>query len=78
MAMIIVTFLGCNWIWFVFWTFNWSDIGNLCAACSSKVLDKQQPGLLHQPFLLFALFQAKFAIITPALITGAFAERIRF
>jgi Amt family ammonium transporter len=28
--------------------------------------------------LLFALFQAKFAIITPALITGAFAERIRF
>jgi len=30
------------------------------------------------PMLLFALFQAKFAIITPALITGAFAERIRF
>lgn len=30
------------------------------------------------PFLLFALFQLKFAIITPALITGSFAERIRF
>ncbi|MFZ5468571.1 MAG: ammonium transporter [Myxococcota bacterium] len=30
------------------------------------------------PFLLFALFQLKFAIITPALITGAFAERVRF
>lgn len=30
------------------------------------------------PFLLFTLFQMKFAIITPALITGAFAERIRF
>ncbi len=30
------------------------------------------------PLLLFALFQMKFAIITPALITGAFAERIRF
>jgi Amt family ammonium transporter len=30
------------------------------------------------PFILFALFQAKFAIITPALITGAFAERVRF
>ncbi|HEY7789615.1 MAG TPA: ammonium transporter [Vicinamibacterales bacterium] len=30
------------------------------------------------PLLLFALFQLKFAIITPALITGAFAERIRF
>lgn len=30
------------------------------------------------PFLLFALFQLKFAIIAPALITGAFAERIKF
>ena len=30
------------------------------------------------PFLLFALFQLKFAIITPALITGSLAGRIRF
>src|SRR4051794_6678666 len=30
------------------------------------------------PLALFALFQAKFAIITPALTTGAFAERVRF
>ncbi len=30
------------------------------------------------PLILFALFQLKFAIITPALITGSFAERIRF
>ena len=30
------------------------------------------------PFLLFALFQMKFAIITPALITGSFAGRVRF
>jgi Amt family ammonium transporter len=30
------------------------------------------------PHLAFMLFQMKFAIITPALITGAFAERIRF
>jgi ammonium transporter, Amt family len=30
------------------------------------------------PFTLFAMYQLKFAIITPALITGAFAERIRF
>ena len=30
------------------------------------------------PFLLFALFQLKFAIITPAIISGSFAERIRF
>ena len=30
------------------------------------------------PLILFAFFQLKFAIITPALITGAFAERIKF
>src|SRR5215211_203946 len=30
------------------------------------------------PLLLFALFQMKFAIITPALVVGATAERIRF
>lgn len=30
------------------------------------------------PLALFAMYQLKFAIITPALITGAFAERIRF
>jgi Amt family ammonium transporter len=30
------------------------------------------------PLALFAFFQLKFAIITPALITGSFSERIRF
>jgi Amt family ammonium transporter len=30
------------------------------------------------PFILFALFQMKFAVITPAIITGALTERIRF
>ncbi|WP_262490581.1 ammonium transporter [Hymenobacter roseosalivarius] len=33
------------------------------------------PGI---PFVLFFAFQLKFAIITPALITGSFAERVRF
>jgi len=30
------------------------------------------------PHLTFMIFQAMFAVITPALITGAFAERLRF
>ena len=44
----------------------------------------QVEGLPHQnlgstiPFVLYALFQMKFAVITPAIITGALAERIRF
>jgi ammonium transporter, Amt family len=41
-----------------------------------NVLDAPVFGTI--PLVLFALFQLKFAIITPALITGTFAERIRF
>ena len=32
----------------------------------------------HIPEYVFAMFQGKFAIITPALIAGAFAERVKF
>ncbi|MGJ1268212.1 ammonium transporter [Sphingobacterium spiritivorum] len=39
---------------------------------------KPWPGAPTIPFTLFAMYQLKFAIITPALITGAVAERIRF
>src|SRR5271168_5196471 len=30
------------------------------------------------PHMAYMLFQMKFAVITPALITGAFAERVKF
>lgn len=42
----------------------------------NNVLDAPLWGTI--PLVLFAIFQLKFAIITPALITGTFAERIRF
>jgi Amt family ammonium transporter len=32
----------------------------------------------HIPSLLFAMYQCMFAVITPALMTGAFADRLRF
>lgn len=41
-----------------------------------NVLDAPLWGTI--PLVLFAIFQLKFAIITPALITGTFAERIKF
>jgi Amt family ammonium transporter len=45
----------------------------------SGVGDATHPDLAPTiPLMLFALFQLKFAIITPALVTGAFAERVRF
>ncbi|WP_348797024.1 ammonium transporter [Flavobacterium adhaerens] len=81
MAMIIVTVL---WVLIAFGLSFGSSIGG--------IIGNPIPYLFFQgvgtgtawelaptiPFLLFALFQAKFAIITPAIVTGAFAERIRF
>lgn len=57
------------------------DIGGFIGSPSTffmfkGVLDGPVWGTI--PLALFAFFQLKFAIITPALITGAFAERIRF
>jgi Amt family ammonium transporter len=40
--------------------------------------DQEFLGFLTIPFVLFAAFQMTFAIITPALITGASADRLRF
>lgn len=43
------------------------------------VADKTSDALCKTvPLVVFAMFQLKFAIITPALITGSFAERVRF
>jgi len=42
----------------------------------NHVLDAPLWGTI--PLALFAMFQLKFAIITPALITGSFAERVNF
>ena len=53
-------------------------IGNLDFAFFNGV--GQAPSAVYAvtiPFMLFAMFQLMFAAITPALITGAFAERKR-
>lgn len=81
MAMIIVTVL---WIVIAFGLCFGPSIGGIIGnpipnlffrSVGTNTIWNAAPTI---PFLLFALFQAKFAIITPALITGAFAERIRF
>ena len=49
------------------------------SSCSTAWARRPQPALAPTiPLLVFAMFQLKFAIITPALITGSFAERVRF
>lgn len=55
-------------------------IGNPADFFLFKGINSQGPRSLAPtiPLLLFALFQLKFAIITPALVVGGTAERIRF
>lgn len=81
----ITIFAVVSLIW-AFWAFSLSFspsvdglIGNLHAAFLNGV--SQQPDAAYSiliPGLLFMAFQLKFAAITPALMIGAFAERIRF
>ncbi|HLB24229.1 MAG TPA: ammonia channel protein, partial [Dehalococcoidia bacterium] len=58
---------------------GWGLIGNLdhfgLSGVGAEGDSQAGPGIPHE---LFMIFQAMFAIITPALITGAFAERVKF
>ncbi len=53
-------------------------IGDLSMWMLKGVGQEPVDGNATIPYILFMAFQMMFAIITPALITGAFAERIRF
>ncbi|MBN8790004.1 MAG: ammonium transporter [Terrimonas sp.] len=55
-------------------------VGNPAEFLFMKGINGHEPWSLAPtiPILLFALFQMKFAIITPALVVGATAERIKF
>ena len=53
-------------------------IGNLDFLFLKGVGTAAKEGVDNIPHLAFMIFQCMFAVITPALITGAFAERIKF
>ncbi|MHC1790075.1 ammonium transporter [Solidesulfovibrio sp.] len=53
-------------------------IGNLDFMFLNGVGVEAKEGVDNIPHLAFMIFQCMFAVITPALITGAFAERIKF
>ena len=53
-------------------------IGNLDFVFLNGVGTAAKPGVDNIPHFAFMIFQCMFAVITPALITGAFAERIKF
>jgi Amt family ammonium transporter len=69
--------------WVIFgYTHSFSEGSNLIGDMRWSFLDgvagTAHPLAATIPHYAFAIFQAMFAIITPALITGAFAERVTF
>lgn len=93
-SFIVMGFVSVIWVVFgfglAFGNDVWHVIGNPadfllfshvgCSNVGDNPVDMSQIGLATTtiPLALFALFQMKFAIITPSLITGSFAERVHF
>ncbi|HMU42210.1 MAG TPA: ammonium transporter [Ignavibacteriaceae bacterium] len=88
LAIMIQSFVSLGWTTVIWFTFGYSlcfsggeggIIGNLnMAFLAGTDLNSIFTGNNQIPLYVFCLYQMMFAIITPALITGAFANRVRF
>ena len=88
LAIMIQSFVSMGWTTFLWWAFGYSlvfsggqgaIVGNLHYAFLRGISPMDVfSATNHIPLLVFVAYQMMFAIITPALITGAFANRVRF
>ncbi len=83
MSYVFMALIGVQWIVYGYSLAFGSDINGLIGGLN--FLGFQGVGALPNadysktiPHTLFAAFQMMFAVITPALITGAFVERVKF
>ncbi len=88
LSIMIQSFVSMGWTTFLWWLVGYSlvfsggqgsVIGNLDHAFLMGISPTEMLSVNNNiPLLIFIAYQMMFAIITPALITGAFANRIRF
>jgi Amt family ammonium transporter len=88
LAIMMQSFVSMGVTTIVWWAFGYSlcfsgdfhgVIGNLDMAFLRGITaSTPYPGAARIPLFVFVAYQMMFAIITPALITGAFANRVRF
>jgi len=81
LSFIMMGLIGVQWVLFGYSLSFGKDIGSIIGDLSYlgfKGVTGAPNGESTIPHLAFAAFQATFAIITPALITGAFVERVKF
>ncbi len=82
-SFIMISLIGLEWVYLGYSMSFGPDIGGFIgglkyAALHGVGLQPSDTYATTIPHLLFMIYQCMFAIITPALITGAFAERMRF
>lgn len=82
LSVIMMALIGVQWVLVGYSLAFGGDVGGLIGDLRFLGFAGvgQEPGAYAPtiPHLAFAAFQMMFAIITPALITGAFVERVRF
>ncbi|RPI33767.1 MAG: ammonium transporter [Chloroflexota bacterium] len=83
LSFIIMGLISVQWILYGYSLAFGSDLGGLIGKLDflgfSNVGSQPNPDYAPTiPHIAFAAFQMMFAVITPALITGAFVERVRF
>jgi Amt family ammonium transporter len=82
-SMVALAIIGIQWLLFGYSLAFGDSLGGFIGWKSSYlglqgVLSSDVFPNTHIPVLVHCMYQGMFAIITPALISGAFAERIRF
>ncbi len=81
-SFIILCLMSVIWVLWGYTLAFGPDIGGFVGSLKwfglSGIGNEAAPMAPNIPHLVFMMFQGMFAIITPALITGAFAERIKF
>jgi len=83
LSYIFMSLIGVQWILYGYSLSFGPDIGGLIGGLNYLGFQGvgAQPNVAYAktiPHQLFASFQMMFAVITPALITGAFVERVKF
>jgi len=82
-SFIMISVISIEWVYLGYSMSFGPDVGGLLGDLSWSGLRAMGPGpnLDYAPTIpepVFMIYQCMFAVITPALITGAFAERMRF
>lgn len=82
-SFFVLGLISIQWVLFGYSLAFGPDIGHLIGSLdwiglSGVGMEPNPDYAATVPHLAFAVFQGMFAVLTPALITGAFAERMRF